>query len=145
MNMVVGSLTFVPLLMVAFAHFLWSVGRTWPIRNQNHTLLAQTVVGTPGITRMPNRLVTFVVSMVLLAAGIAALSLADHTSGGWWLTLLGAFLAVVFIGRGILGYTPAWRARFPTEPFATLDRKNYSPLCFWIGAGFLILVVMRLV
>lgn len=145
MNMVVGSLTFVPLLMVAFAHFLWSVGRTWPIRNQNHTLLAQTVVGTPGITRMPNRLVTFVVSMILLAAGIVALSLADHTSGGWWLTLLGALLAVVFIGRGVLGYTPAWRARFPTEPFATLDRKNYSPLSFWIGAGFLILVVMRLV
>ena len=49
MNMVVGSLTFVPLLMVAFAHLLWSLGRTWPIRNE--TLLAQTVVGAPGITR----------------------------------------------------------------------------------------------
>ena len=145
MNMLVGSLTFVPLLMVAFAHLLWSLGRTWPIRNQNHTLLAQTVVGTPGITQMPNRLVTFVVSMILLAAGVVALSLADHNSGGWWLTLLGALLAAVFIGRGVLGYTPGWRARFPTEPFATLDRKNYSPLCFWIGAGFLILVVMRLV
>lgn len=142
MNMVVGSLTFVPLLMVAYAHLLWSIGRTWPIRNE--TLLAQTVVGTPGITHMPNRLVTFVVSMLILAAGIAALALADHTSGGWWLTLLGALLAAVFVGRGVLGYTPGWRARFPTEPFATLDRKNYSPLCFWIGAGFLILVVMRL-
>lgn len=143
MNMLVGSLTFVPLLMVAFAHFLWSIGRTWPIKNE--TLLAQTVVGLPGITQMPNKLATFGVSLLLLAAGIVALSLADHTSGGWWLTLLGALLAVVFIGRGILGYTPGWRARFPTEPFASLDRKNYSPLCFWIGAGFLILVVMRLI
>ncbi len=142
MNMVVGSLTFVPLLMVAYAHLLWSIGRTWPIRNE--TLLAQTVVGTPGITHMPNRLVTFVVSMLILAAGIVALALADHSSGGWWLTLLGAVLAAVFIGRGVLGYTAGWRARFPTEPFATLDRKNYSPLCLWIGAGFLILVVMRL-
>lgn len=142
MNMVVGSLTFVPLLMVAFAHLLWSLGRTWPIRNE--TLLAQTVVGTPGITRMPNRLVTFVVSLLILAAGIVALALADHTSGGWWLTLLGLLLAAVFIGRGALSYTRGWRARFPTEPFATLDRKNYAPLCFWIGAGFLILVVMRL-
>jgi hypothetical protein len=143
MNMLVGSLTFVPLLMVAVAHLLWSVGRTWPIKNE--ALLAQTVVGAPDITKMPNRLVTFVVSVLILAAGVIALALADHTSGGWWLTALGIVLAVVFIGRGVLGYTSGWRARFPTEPFATLDRKNYSPLCFWIGAGFVILVVMRLV
>jgi hypothetical protein len=142
MNMLVGSLTFVPLLMVAVAHFLWSIGRTWPIRNE--ALLAQTVVGTPGITRMPPRPLTFVMSLLILAAGVIALSLADHASGGILLTLLGAMLAIIFIGRGVLGYTPGWRARFPTEPFATLDRKNYSPLCFWIGAGYLILVVMRL-
>jgi hypothetical protein len=143
MNMVVGSLTFVPLLMVAVAHLLWSLGRTWPIRNE--TLLAQTVVGLPGITRMPPKVASFAVSVLVLAAGVVALALADHTSGSWWLTALGVVLAAVFIGRGVLGYTPGWRARFPTEPFATLDRKNYSPLCFWIGAGFLILVVMRLV
>jgi hypothetical protein len=142
MNMLVGSLTFVPLLMVALAHFFWAFGSTWPIKNE--TLLAQTVVGLPGITQMPNRLVTFIVSLLILAAGIVALSLADRTSGGWQLTTLGVVLAAIFIGRGILGYTPGWRARFPTEPFATLDRKNYSPLCFWIGAGFLILVLMRL-
>ena len=142
MNMVVSSLTFVPLLMVAFAHFLWSLGRTWPIRNE--VLLAQSVVGTPGITQMPSRLVTFGVSLLLLAAGIVALALGDRTSGGWWLTALGILLALLFIGRGVLGYTEGWRDRFPTEPFATLDRRNYSPLCLWIGAGFLILVVMRL-
>jgi hypothetical protein len=128
--------------MVALAHFFWALGSTWPIKNE--TLLAQTVVGLPGITRMPNRFVTFIVSLLILAAGIVALSLADHSSGGWPLTALGIVLAAIFIGRGILGYTPGWRARFPTEPFATLDRKNYSPLCLWIGAGFLILVLMRL-
>jgi hypothetical protein len=142
MNMLVGSLTFVPLLMVAFAHILWAFGNTWPIRNE--TLLAQTVIGTPGITRMPNRLLTFGVAAAILIAGLVALALADHTSGGPALTALGVLLALIFFARGTLGYTPAWRARFPTEPFATLDRKNYSPLCFWIGTGFLILVVMRL-
>jgi hypothetical protein len=143
MNMLVGSLTFVPLLMVALAHFFWALGSTWPIKNE--TLLAQTVVGTPGVTRMPNRFVTFIVSLFVLAAGVVALALADHTSGGMLLTLLGVLLAIVFIARGAIGYTAGWRARFPTEPFATLDRKNYSPLCFWIGAGFLILVLMRLI
>jgi hypothetical protein len=127
MNMVVGALTF---------------GSSWPIRDQ--MLLAQTVVGTPGISRMPNRLLTLVVSLLLLAAGIIALSLADHESGGIGLTLAGVVLAMAFLARGVLGYTAGWRARHPVEPFATLDRKNYSPLCLWIGAGFLILVGMRL-
>ncbi|MBN9303861.1 MAG: hypothetical protein BGO82_15920 [Devosia sp. 67-54] len=142
MNMLVGSLTFLPLFTVAFAHYLWAFGNTWPIRNE--ALLAQTVVGRPGVTRMPNRLVTFLVATALIAAGLVALSLADPVAGGTGLTLLGVLLALLFIGRGVLGYTPGWRARFPAEPFASLDRKNYSPLCFWIGAGFLILVLMRL-
>lgn len=142
MNMLVGSLTFVPLLMVAFAHLLWSFGNTWPIRDE--ALLARTVIGSPGVSKMPNRLLMFAVAVLIFAAGIVALSLADHSSGGWWLTALGVLLAAIFLGRGALSYSAGWRARFPTEPFATLDRKNYGPLCFWIGAGFLILVVMRL-
>jgi hypothetical protein len=142
MNMLVASLTFVPLLMVAFAHLLWAFGNTWPIRNE--TLLAQTVIGTPGVTRMPNRGITLIVALLIFAAGIVALSLADPVSGGLGLTLLGALLAIVFVARGVAAYTAGWRARYPTEPFASLDRKNYAPLCFWIGAGFLILVLMRL-
>ncbi len=143
MNMIVASLTFVPLLMVAVAHLLWSIGRTWPIKNE--TLLAQTVIGTPGITKMPNRLLLLAGALLLLAGGVVALALADHDSGGWWLTLLGLLAAALAVARGVLAYTAGWRARFPTEPFATLDRKNYAPLSFWIGAGFLILVVMRLI
>lgn len=142
MNMIVGSLTFVPLLMIALVHFVWALGGTWPIRNE--TLLAQTVIGTPGVTQMPHRLLSLAVSLLVLTAGVVALALADHDSGSWWLTGLGALLAVVFLARGVLGYTAGWRTRFPTEPFATLDRRNYSPLCLWIGTGFVILVAMRL-
>ena len=64
--------------------------------------------------------------------------------GGVQRTVVGGVFALAFLGRGILGYTPWWRARHPVEPFATLDRRNYSPLCLWVGAGFLILVLMRL-
>jgi predicted lysophospholipase L1 biosynthesis ABC-type transport system permease subunit len=143
MNMLVGSLTFVPLLMVSVAHFFWSLGVTWPIKTEQ--LLAQTVVGRPGIKRMPRRISSFIVSVLVLAIGVVALALADHDSGGIWLTLLGAAFAAIFIARGVLTYLPIWREQFPTEPFATLDRKNYGPLCFWIGAGFAILVLMRLI
>lgn len=143
MSMIVASLVFVLLLAVAIAHFIWSVGGTWPIRNEG--LLAKTVVGRPGVTKMPPRLASFSVAAALLAAGIVALSLADATGGGAWLTALGALLGLAFLGRGVVGYTAGWRARFPEEPFATLDRRNYSPLSLAIGAGFLILVLMRLV
>jgi len=80
MNMLVASLTFLPLFTVAFAHYLWAFGNTWPIRNE--ALLAQTVVGRPGITKMPNRFVTFVVATALIVFGIVALSLADPVAGG---------------------------------------------------------------
>jgi hypothetical protein len=141
MKMGIAALVFIPLLAVAIAHFLWSIGRTWPIRDQ--LLLAKTVIGRAGVTRVP-RLASFVVAAAVLAAGVVALSLADETAGGVMLTLLGALLGAIFIGRGVIGYTPQWRARFPEEPFATLDRRNYSPLCLFVGAGFFILVLMRL-
>lgn len=142
MSMLIAALIFVVLLAVAIAHFLWSIGSRWPIRDPE--LLARTVIGKPGITRVP-KLASFVISLLVLAAGVLALSLADHTAGGWWLTLIGVALAAVFLGRGAIGYTERWRATFSEEPFATLDRKNYSPICIALGAGYLLLVFMRLI
>jgi hypothetical protein len=142
MSVVVAYLTFLPLLTVGFAHLLWALGTTWPIHSE--TLLAQTVIGRPGVTRMPNRLLTLLVAVALFAMALVAMGLADKMDGGLTRTVLGVALAIIFLGRGILGYTSFWRERFPTEPFATLDRKNYSPLCLWIGAGFAILLILRL-
>jgi len=142
MSMLIAALIFVVLLAVAIAHFLWSIGSRWPIRDPE--LLARTVVGKPGVTRVP-KFASFIVSLLVLAAGVLALSLADHTAGGWWLTLIGVLLAAVFLGRGAIGYTGRWRATFSAEPFATLDRKNYSPLCIALGVGYLLLVIMRLI
>lgn len=142
MNMIIASIIFVILLTVALAHFLWAIGSRWPIKDPE--LLARTVIGRPGIIRVP-RLASFVISVLVIAAGVFALSLADHTAGDWWLTLIGVALATVFLGRGALGYTAGWRAQFSLEPFVTNDRRVYSPLCLIVGAGFLILVIMRLI
>jgi len=142
MSMLVAALVFVPLLAVAIACFLWSLGRTWPLRN--HELLACSVVGRPGVTRLP-RLPALLVAVAALAAGIVALSLADRTSGGWGLNAVGLSLGGLFVARGVAGYTARWRSIFTAEPFATLDRRNYSPLALFIGAGFLLLVIMRLI
>jgi len=143
MSTIIAILVFLPLLTVGLAHLFWALGTTWPI--QSEALLAQTVVGRPGITRMPNRLITGLIALLLFAASVIAVGLADPAEGGPSRTALGILLAIVFLVRGIVGYTPGWRTRYPMEPFATLDRKNSSPLCLWIGAGFLLLVIMRLI
>ena len=141
MNMLISSLVFIALLTVSLAHLLWAFGRTWPIREEK--LLAQTVVGTPGIERMPSRWLSLGVAVLSLAAGLLALSLADHTSGGLGLSLLGLPFAAIFLARGIIGYTSGWAAKTPEPNFRLNDRRVYSPLCLAIGAGLLILVIMR--
>jgi hypothetical protein len=142
MSMLLAALMVIPLLAIAIAHFLWSIGRSWPIRDPE--LLPRTVIGMPGVTRVP-RLPSLVVAVAIAIVCVLTLALADHTGGGTLLTVIGGLLALVFLGRGIVGYTPQWAARTPVEPFRTLDRKTYSPLCLALGAGFVILVVMRLI
>jgi hypothetical protein len=142
MSMLVSSLLFIALLAVSVAHFLWSLGRTWPIRDEK--LLARTVVGFKDVERMPPRLASLAVAVAILAAGILALALADHDAGGLGLTLLGLVPAAVFLARGIVGYTPWWTALTPEPNFRLNDARVYSPLCIALGLGFLVLVALRL-
>jgi hypothetical protein len=142
MSMLIAAFMFIGLLTVSTAHFLWSIGKTWPIRDEK--LLAQTVAGFKDIERMPPRWASFAVSVATLVAGVIALSLADHTSGGLALTLLGLPLAAIFLARGIIGYTPWWAEKTPEPNFRLNDARVYSPLCLFLGAGFLALVIMRL-
>ena len=50
-------------------------------------------------------------------------------------------IGVVFLGRGIAGFTPWWRRLAPEQPFARLDVRYYSPLCLLIGLGFAVLAI----
>ena len=142
MSIPIASLMFVLLLAIAVAHLLWSIGQTWPIRSEK--LLAQTVVGSRDIQHMPPRRLSFAIAVATLVAGILALALADHDSGGALLTLLGLPLAAMFLGRGVVGYTSWWAAKTPEPNFRLNDRRVYSPLCLLLGGGFLALVIMRL-
>jgi hypothetical protein len=133
----------IALLAVAIAHLLWSVGIMWPIRDEK--LLARTVAGFPGIERMPAKYKSFGVAVAAFIACVIAFSVADPTSGGAPLTTLAFLAGLVFLARGAIGYTAWWAAKTPEEPFRTLDRKTYSPLCLALGVGFLALVLMRLI
>jgi len=142
MNMLIASLMFILLLAMSAAHFVWSVGKTWPIRGEK--LLAQTVIGTQNVEHMPPRLQSFAIALGALIAGVVALSLADHDGGGPLLTLAAVPLAAVFLARGVVGYTPSWIDRTPEPNFRLNDRRVYSPVCLFLGLGFAALVAMRL-
>ena len=144
MNIVIASLICIALLVIALPHFAWAVGSTWPIRNKNQMLLAQTVIGRSAVTTMPSRWRSLGVGLIALAGAFCVLAVADHDGGGLMLTLIGLVFAAIFLFRGVMGYTARWQSLTPVEPFRTNDQRVYSPLCLLIGLGFLALVVMRL-
>lgn len=139
---IIAAVLGIVLLAIAIAHLLWSVGIMWPIRDE--ALLARTVTGFPGRTRMPAGWKSFGVFVLAAIACTVAFAVADPVSGGLGLTLAALVCGLVFLARGVLGYTAWWAARTPEEPFRSYDRKTYSPLCLLLGAGFVVLVLMRL-
>ena len=142
MIMGISSLVFIPLLAIAMVHFIWALGFNYPVKDEK--ILARSVAGFKGIEKMPPRFMSFLVGIGVLSAGIWVLAMADPAPN-FILTLGGAVLALGFFGRGFFGYTERWAKITPEEPFRTLDKKFYSPLCIFIGAGVLFLVIWRVV
>ena len=117
---------------LSFLHFQWGRGITWPEKSEE--ALARAVVGD-GRRHMPPPIACIAVSAVLafvalwplcVAAGVTDLPVPQTsvTIGG------------VFVGRGLAGFVPRWRELFSDEPFATRDRRYYSPLCIVLGLGY---------
>ncbi len=137
----IAALVFIPLLAIALVHFIWALGFNYPAKDQKS--LARTVAGFKGIEKMPPRIMSALVGIGILSAGIWVLAMADPMDS-LILTLGGTILALIFLGRGIFGYTKKWAKITPEEPFRMLDKKIYSPLCIGIGAGILSLVFWRI-
>src|SRR5262249_57646561 len=101
-------------------------------------------VGRGGILAMASGGACFVVAALLAGVGTWPLFAAGIIAEPWphWFTsLAGAGIASVFLGRGVAGYTSAWRRRFGERPFANLDRRAYSPLCLLLGASYIALLL----
>jgi hypothetical protein len=150
--MIAGKLI-LPGLVVAFVlstilwalaalHFYWGAGGIWPAKDEQS--LARKVVGAPGIKIMPPPLACVSVAALLASLGILPLLLvgvlpAFLPQGMIHFAGLGATL--VFMARGYAAWRPEFRKFFPEEPFATLDRRYYAPLCLVIGIGFAFLMI----
>jgi Protein of unknown function (DUF3995) len=143
--MIVLLLTFLlPLVLFAIAalHAYWGIGGRWP--GHDELSLARTVVGNKDIKQMPSSAACFGVTALLAAVGLWPLFMAGVLPSFWphWLMVLAGWgFVIVFFARGVAAYVPAFRRLAPEEPFASLDRKIYAPLCISLGFGFLFLLL----
>jgi hypothetical protein len=131
---------FLLLTAIAGIHVAWGTGVRWPRKTEAH--LVATVIGHRS-DKMPTPNQCYLAALAICIPGIIALMLAgliDASVLAFTVPLAGAAAALVFAGRGIAGYVPAWRARHPREPFASLDRHYYSPLCLMLAAGLVVLL-----
>ena len=139
---VIAWLLFAILLLIALLHAYWGAGGTWPGRDA--ASCARTVTGFRGRHEMPSPAACFAVAACLLVAAIWPLALTGHIRvplASILLALGATALGLVFLGRGLAGFTAFWRRLTPEEPFASLDRRLYSPLCILLGAGFIFLSI----
>ena len=129
------------LTAIALLHAAWAVGIVWPGKDAESC--ARTVVGARGITTMPSPLACWIVAATLLAVAALPLILIGRVGTAlpdWLSGIGGPIVACVFLTRGILGYLPVWRRKCPEQPFATLDRRFYSPICLALGAGIVLTI-----
>lgn len=136
MKELIATLLGLALSLVALLHAYWAAGGLWP-GNSEADLIAKTI--GDGRRHMPPRPVIWLVACLIGIAAIWPLLLNVRPLpplGNWLVTAGGLVLTLVFLGRGAAGYIPGWRRIHFTEPFASLDRTFYSPLCLAIGVAF---------
>lgn len=130
------------LAAIALLHVYWGLGGLWPAADEQ--ALVRTVVGDPRLKRMPAPWLCWLVAGAILVTAAWPLLLTGFLGGfvpRWLVVCIGFAMMAVFLLRGLAGFVSPWRARHPLEPFATLDRRYYSPLCLVIAAGFAVVLL----
>lgn len=130
--------TVLVLAVIAGLHLLWALGIWFP--GGDEAQLARRVTGFAGATRMPPKPASLFVAVALVVAchilEVGAGRAEPILPAGLYdLALWG--LVAVFCGRGLAAWTAPWRRLTPEEPFATMDRRYFGPLCLAIGVVFL--------
>jgi hypothetical protein len=132
MRELLAFLLFAVVFALSFVHFQWSRGSHWP--EESEAALARAVVGN-GRRRMPSRVACLAVSLLLAVVALWPLYALGHATE-LPMRQVSMVIAGTFVARGIAGYTPRWREYFYDQPFATRDRRYYSPLCLLLGVGY---------
>jgi len=140
---IVGNGLAILLACVGGLYLVWSAGVTFPFSNEQ--ALARSLIGRRGITRVPSRAAFVYVSVLFFAAALAAFLMGGFSQAvpqsKPFLAPVGLLLALVFLGRGVAGVLPAFERAAPEQPYLSLNRRLYSPLCVFAGIGFLFLTL----
>jgi hypothetical protein len=127
---------FLILAFIAALHVAWGFGVRFPARDERS--LVALVIGATGKTKMPSLAECLAAAAAIFAAGLVALAVGGILpvpAPRFLVTLAGAGVTAVFAGRGIAAYVPAWRSRFRQQPFASMDRSYYGPLCLVLAVA----------
>ena len=131
---------FTVLQAVALIHLGWAFGMAWPAKSR--VLLRPMVVGTPKHVQMPPAALTVFVSVVISVIGFMALWGVEQFS----LMALDGFrpapillASFVFFVRGVATYLPFGMLTKSVEPFRTLDRSYFAPLCLLLSLGYFLM------
>lgn len=139
----VGNCLAIVLAACGLLYLFWAAGATFPFANEQ--ALARSLIGRRGITRLPSRAAFVYLGFLLLAAALAAFLLGGFSEAvpesKPFLAPVGLLLGFVFLGRGIAGVLPAFERAAPEQPYLSLNRRFYSPLCAVAGAAFLFLAL----
>jgi hypothetical protein len=135
----ITSLTAATLFTIAALHAMWGAGVTWPDRDSQ--ALARRVAGFKGIKAMPPPAACLSVAAALTFAGLLVLDTGLFPSNVRLLTLV--LLTIIFTFRGVIAYNSRWREMTSEEPFATLDRRLYGPLCLGIALGISLTILQN--
>ena len=143
--MFLGVMMFTLLFSIGVLHIVWGFGVVWPAKNEKQ--LVSWVVGAKGIQAMPPFSQCLIAGTSIIVFGIIALLLGNAVPSplsAKWVDMLGMLSAFAFASRGLAGYFPSWRKRFPKEPFATFDQYSFAPLCLALAAGDTALIILRI-
>ena len=140
MTLLLAVLLFVGVGVPAGIHALWGMGSTWP--EATPEALARAVVGD-GRRRMPPSWACVAVAIALAGLAVWPFVLLGRPEEPWAQSVTYA-IAGVFVARGVAGFTPTWKGYFLDEPFATRNRRYYSPYCLLMGIGYIALLAGEL-
>lgn len=122
-------------------HVLWALRIWWPIADEAE--LARTVVGGPEMTRMPGRMITWVVSAVIFLGMLWIMLLAGWVQldlPGWLVQLGGWTMSAILILRALYPYV-LFRHLNLNPRFRRLNLIYFSPIILYLGVGSLVLTL----
>jgi len=125
------------LLLIALIHIVWALGSYWPAKDEQS--LINTVIGSAKRSVMPAPFLIILVAIGIFGAGLCVLwgpELISLPFPEWIKQTSLISLIIIFAARGISTYLFVAPLVNRTEPFKTLDRQYFAPLCLLLSLGF---------